>query len=64
MDMHMVVETAVFIRSARRAGVTEEEWEPIKTFFAHTPDAGDEMPGTGGARKIRFVGKGKDKSGG
>jgi mRNA-degrading endonuclease RelE of RelBE toxin-antitoxin system len=28
------------------------------------PDAGDIMPGTGGARKVRFSGRGKGKSGG
>jgi hypothetical protein len=63
-DMHTVVETPVFIRSARKAGVTEEELEHITTFLAQTPEAGDEMPGTGGARKMRFAAKGKGKSGG
>jgi hypothetical protein len=62
--MHTVVETPVFIRSAKGAGVTEEELDHIKTFLARAPDAGDEMPGTGGARKIRFAAKGKGKSGG
>ena len=62
--MHTVVETPVFIRNARKAGVTEEELEHITTFLAQTPEAGDEMPGTGGARKIRFAAKGKGKSGG
>lgn len=28
------------------------------------PNAGDLIPGTGGARKIRFAGRGKGKSGG
>jgi len=28
------------------------------------PAAGDEIKGTGGARKVRFAGKGKGKSGG
>src|SRR5712691_1524315 len=62
--MHTVVETPVFIRSARKAGVTEAELNHIKTFLAQAPEAGDEMPGTGGARKIRFAAKGKGKSGG
>jgi hypothetical protein len=62
--MHTVVETPVFIRSARKAGVTEDELDHIKTVLAHAPDTGDEMPGTGGARKIRFAAKGKGKSGG
>jgi len=33
-------------------------------FIAANPDAGAEIRGTGGARKIRFAGKGKGKSGG
>jgi hypothetical protein len=62
--MHTVVETPVFIRSAKNAGVTEAELDEIKSFLSLNPDAGDEMPGTGGARKLRFAGKGKGKSGG
>lgn len=62
--MHTIVETPVFIRSAKLAGVTEDELNEIKTVLSNTPDAGDEMPGTGGARKLRFAGKGKGKSGG
>jgi hypothetical protein len=63
-DIHTVVETPVFIRSAKKAGVTEDELDHIKTFLAQEPEAGDEMPGTGGARKIRFAAKGKGKGGG
>lgn len=62
--MHTIVETPVFMRSAKRMGVTEDELEEIKTLLSDTPDAGDEMPGTGGARKLRVAGKGKGKSGG
>ena len=61
--MHTVVETPVFIRSAKRADVTEAELDAIKLLVASTPDTGDEMPGTVGARKLRFAGKGKGKSG-
>jgi hypothetical protein len=62
--MHTIVETPVFIRSAKNAGVTEEELDEIKAILSNTPNAGDEMPGTGGARKLRVAGKGKGKSGG
>ena len=62
--MHTIVETPVFIRSAKKARVTEEELRDIIEFLARTPDAGDEMAGTGGARKIRFAARGKGKSGG
>ena len=33
-------------------------------FFAARPNAGDEMPGTGGARKMRFARPGEGKRGG
>lgn len=32
--------------------------------LARSLDAGEEIPGTGGARKVRFAGRGKGKSGG
>ncbi len=32
--------------------------------MANHPEAGDEISGTGGARKIRVAGRGKGKSGG
>jgi hypothetical protein len=62
--MHTIVETPVFIRRAKQVGVTDEELDAIKTLLAQTPDAGDEVPGTGGARKLRFAARGKGKSGG
>ncbi len=62
--MHTVVETPVFIRSATQAGMTETELNEIRTFLADNPGAGDLMPGTGGARKIRLASKIKGKSGG
>lgn len=34
------------------------------SFLASNLDAGEIMPGAGGARKIRFAGRGKGKSGG
>jgi hypothetical protein len=62
--MHTIVETPVFIRSAKRAGVTNEELDAIRILLAQLPDAGDEITGTGGARKLRFAARGKGKSGG
>jgi hypothetical protein len=32
--------------------------------IANNPEAGDVIPGTGGARKVRFAGRGRGKSGG
>ena len=44
--------------------VTEAELNEIRTLVARNPIIGDPMPGTGGARKVRFTAKGKGKSGG
>ena len=62
--MQTVVETQIYLRDARDAGLTEDERKRIVDFIAANPDAGQEIPGTGGARKLRFAGKGKGKSGG
>ncbi|KJV08864.1 RelE cytotoxic translational repressor of toxin-antitoxin stability system [Elstera litoralis] len=58
-----VVETAVFARRAEKLLSPEERLDLI-TFLAKNPEAGDEMPGTGGVRKVRFAAKSKGKSGG
>jgi hypothetical protein len=59
-----VVETESFVRDARATGLTDKERLGIVDFIAANPDAGKEIRGTGGARKVRFAGKGKGKSGG
>ena len=64
--MHTVVEMPEFIRCAHRLGITEDEYREIIDTIAADPQAGDEIQGTGGARKIRFAAKskGRGKSGG
>lgn len=62
--MHTVIETADFLKDAKDAGLSEEDRKEIVDFMAEHPMAGDEMAGTGGARKVRFAAKGKGKSGG
>lgn len=62
--MHTVVELDQFKRSAKAAGVTRNELNDIITFLALNPSAGAVIPGTGGARKLRFRARGKGKSGG
>jgi hypothetical protein len=59
-----VVETESYLRDARATGITADERVGIVEFIAANPDAGKEIRGTGGARKVRFAGKGKGKSGG
>ena len=58
-----VVETQVFARRAEKLLSLEERQELI-AFLAANADSGDEMPGTGGVRKLRFAAQGKGKSGG
>ena len=62
--MHTVVELERFKRSAKSTGVTDEELNNIITHLALNPSAGTVIPGTGGARKLRFRARGKGKSGG
>ena len=62
--MQTVIETIPFLRSAEKSGMSEAERQDVVDFIAANPTAGDEIPGTGGCRKVRFAGKGKGKSGG
>jgi hypothetical protein len=61
--MHSVIETDVFGRSAD-ALLSEDERLAITTAISANPMLGQLMVGTGGARKVRFPGRGKGKSGG
>src|SRR5580704_5772096 len=62
--MHTVIETPAFLASAADERIGEDERAAIVSYMAANPDAGEIMPGTGGARKVRFAGRGKGKSGG
>lgn len=62
--MQSVVETEEYLKDAKQAGLSDEERAAIVAYLAKNPEAGDEIRGTGGARKVRFAGKGKGKSGG
>jgi hypothetical protein len=61
--MHTVLETPAYLADTKAAGLTESEREAVVEMIARHPDAGDEIGGTGGARKVRFAGRGKGKSG-
>jgi len=63
-SLHAVVETPAFVSDARSLGLTSEERLTIVSWIAANPDSGAVIEGTGGARKVRFAGKGKGKSGG
>ena len=62
--MHTVIETQDFTRDAADAHLSEDDVAEIVNTISAMPTAGDVMAGTGGARKIRFAGRGKGKSGG
>lgn len=64
LPMQTVIETPAYLASAKDENVSEDERNEIVAFLAANPDAGDIMAGTGGARKVRFGGRGKGKSGG
>jgi hypothetical protein len=62
--MQAVIETPAFLASARDEGIDDEGRAAIVSLIALNPEAGEVMAGTGGARKVRFAGRGKGKSGG
>jgi hypothetical protein len=62
--IHSVIETPDYLSDAKAAGLTDAERERIVTTLANNPQVGDEIPGSGGARKVRIAGRGKRKSGG
>ncbi len=61
---HTVAETAPFIASADKAGMTASEREAAIQQIAASPEAGDMIVGSGGVRKVRVAGRGHGKSGG
>jgi hypothetical protein len=63
MVMQTVIETPTFIRRSEKLFTVEERSALIEA-IAFSPEAGDEIPGTGGVRKLRFGAKGKGKRGG
>lgn len=61
--MLTVAETPTFSRQADKL-FSEDEKRELIDFLAENPLAGDEIPGTGGVRKVRFAASGKGKRGG
>jgi hypothetical protein len=58
-----VVETTVFTRRAEKL-LSVEEYEDLISYLARYYAVGDEIPGTGGVRKLRYAVQGRGKSGG
>ena len=63
LTMHTVAETPTFSRQADKIFSADEKRDLI-TFLAQNPLAGDEIPGTGGVRKMRYAVAGRGKLGG
>jgi hypothetical protein len=61
--MLTIVETSAFARRAEKL-LTAEEHEELLFYLALHPESGDEIPATGGVRKLRFGANGRGKSGG
>jgi len=61
--LHTVVETPEYLVRAKGL-LTDAERLSLVSRLAETPQAGDLMEGTGGARKLRVAALGKGKSGG
>lgn len=61
--MQSVAETPIFTRQADKL-FSEAEKKELIDFLAANPLAGDEIPGTGGVRKVRFAASGRGKRGG
>src|SRR5215831_13781857 len=62
--MQTIIETPAYLSEVKALGLTEAERTAIVDTIAQHPNAGEVMPGTGGARKVRFGGRSKGKSGG
>lgn len=61
--MQTVVELPAYLRKAEKL-FTECQRKDVVDFIATNPESGDEIPGTGGLRKLRFAAKGQGKRGG
>ena len=61
--MQTVAETPIFSRQAAKI-FDEDQKRELIDFLATNPEAGDEIPGTGGVRKVRFAASDRGKRGG
>ena len=59
-----VVEMPEFLRQAKYLDLSPEERSSLIDMLAFNPGLGEEIPGTGGMRKLRVAAKGRGKSGG
>lgn len=62
--VHTVIETPAYLAAAKDAGMNASEQQAVVDLIAINPEAGEIMPGCGGARKVRVARPGGGKSGG
>jgi len=62
--MQSVIETNAYLAAAKDVGMSTEEQQMVVDLIAANPEAGEIMPGCGGARKLRVARPGGGKSGG
>ena len=56
LPMQTIIETPAYLSDVKALGLTDVERIAIVDYIAQHPRAGEVMPGTGGARKVRFGG--------
>ncbi len=61
--MQTVAETPTFTREADKL-FSEDERRALIDYLSDNPLAGEEIPGTGGVRKLRFAALGRGRRGG
>lgn len=61
--MITVVEFSPFLNQIGKS-IEPQERDELIDYLARNPSAGEEIPGAGGLRKLRWSGKGKGKRGG
>lgn len=62
--MQSVIETNAYLAAAKDVGMSVDEQQAVVNIIATNPQAGEIMPGCGGARKLRVARPGAGKSGG
>ena len=58
-----IIETPIFRRRLKNI-MTDEDYRKLQIDLITRPDAGKIIPGSGGLRKLRWVGSGRGKRGG
>lgn len=55
MIVQTVIESPTFLADCLKAGISDEDRGMMVAAISNDPKQGDVIPGTGGARKLRFA---------